>query len=289
MFDKLRVVLLCAESWNGIRFGVMDSYMSRRKGVVGLICKCGFSTVDKRSDEEAIQAGTVGVGASSVVPRSVMVQFLWFQRVLMMKEQKRGPKQLLTVQGKMLLNPYRTEKRSVNRLVWCESPSGLCPGCVRVRGSTEPIREQNCIDVQQLSFIFISYFFFVQNKSFQLWCNLRSLRYNSSRCLPGLFPLHSLSWVTLVTFWMLVELGHLDLTRGGGRRRLLEATLRLLTESCACQDLKLWANRTCFQALSWAKGAQNLGSVDLCGCSSKKQFLRICVCSIIQPRVSSTL
>lgn len=46
-----------------------------------------------------------------------------------MKEQKRGPKQLLTVQGKMLLNPYRTE----NRFVWCESPSlETVQCCIRI-------------------------------------------------------------------------------------------------------------------------------------------------------------
>lgn len=227
MFDKLRVVLISAESWNGIRCGIMDSYMSRRKGVVGFICKCGLRTVDKWSDEEAIQAGTVGVGASSVVPRSVMVQFLWFQRVLMMKEQKRGPKQLLTVQGKMLLNPYRTEKRSVNRFVWCESPSlETVQCCIRIVSWMCQSKRKHGADTGAelhrcaAAFIYIHQLFFflfcVQNKSFQLWCNLRSLRYNSSRCLPGLFPLHSLSWVTPVTFWMLVELGHLDLTRGGG-------------------------------------------------------------------------
>lgn len=33
----------------------------------------------------------------------------------------------------------------------CSVALGLCPGCVRVRGSTEPIREQNCIDVQHLN------------------------------------------------------------------------------------------------------------------------------------------
>ena len=150
----------------------------------------------------------------------------------MMKEQKSGPKQLLTVQGKCFLNPYRTEtERKQVCLVW------ICytlhfPSLETVQRCM-PVYEDFVLNVSESeeawsryrsrtasmcsSFhLYSSAFFFLQNKSFQLWCNLRSLRYNSSWCLPGLFPLHSLSWVTLVTFWMLGELGHLDLTRGGG-------------------------------------------------------------------------
>lgn len=64
-------------------------------------------------------------------------------------------------------------------------------------------------------------------------CNLRSLIYNSGWCLPGLFPLHSLSCVTSVTFWMVGELGDVDLTRAEGTlvELLLLALLRSAREA----------------------------------------------------------
>lgn len=59
------------------------------------------------------------------------------------------------------------------------------------------VGNENRSDLQQVPFIFAT---FLQNESFQLRCNPRSPGYNGGRCLSALFPLRSLSLVTLVTF-----------------------------------------------------------------------------------------